>query len=79
MRKFLWVLAILCLSFTFMAGTWTLDVSSGALASEGGEFINLLGIQDPFVSFHVGLWMSIVSFFVLSIITAYLVLEVRRG
>jgi hypothetical protein len=74
---FCWVMAVVVLTFTFMAGLWILDVSAGAIASEGGVFINLLGVQNPFVSYHIGLFMAVVSFVVMATIAVYHVIGAK--
>jgi hypothetical protein len=68
---------LFALLFFFMLGVWTIDISVGAM-NVGGKLSNGWWTRDPFVQYHIGLYMAIISAFCMGLIALNLALGDRH-
>lgn len=69
-KRFVLMMMLLMLMYVGMIGFWATDISAGAIAS-GVDTISILGVQDPYFTYHLGLLMASLSFFMMAILAAW--------
>ena len=68
-----WVVMILALSILEMTSLWCIDVSVAAMINQGTMQNGLFGLS-PILSYHIGLYLAIISLLVFGIISTHHIL-----
>lgn len=76
MSKGSWVVVLIFLTTVFMISLWTIDISVSVMNfSSDAKVTNGFWIRNPTQTYHIAIWLAVVSFFT----TATIAVKVLLG